>query len=60
MDEHYLAMMALHEGLARMSDKPRQFRGTDPSVRMMQQAERAWREERFGYVGGFDAMKVPF
>jgi hypothetical protein len=60
MDEHYLAMMALHEGLARMSDNPRQFRGVDPSVRMMQQAERAWRAERFEPPGSRDIMHVPF
>lgn len=60
MDEHTWETLATHQALIGMSDNPRQFRGVSPSVRLMDQTFRAWRAQRFGDSGGFDAMAVKF
>ncbi|OMB93218.1 hypothetical protein [Mycobacterium colombiense] len=58
-DQHHWDTMTTHQVLSGLSDNPRQFRGVSPSVRLMEQAHRAWREQRFG-DSTMDYMRVPF
>ncbi|BBY35891.1 hypothetical protein MMAN_58070 [Mycobacterium mantenii] len=60
MDEHYLRTMAAHQALIQVSDNPSQFRGVSPSARLMDQAYRAWRDQKYGPAVGMDIMRVPF
>lgn len=59
MDNHAWDTMATHHALVGMSDNPRQFSGGSPTARLMDQAHRAWCEQRFG-SGGMDYLRVPF
>ena len=61
MNQRDLETLLLHQSLARMSDTPNLGgRARQLEKRFERQVYQAWRQERYGYSGEFDAMHVPF